>query len=213
MIIGLTGYKQAGKNAVAKKLAVWSPIEVIEVSYAAKLKQSAAVLLGCTVEDIEVWKNDPNMVVSVGLKVDGLGIVDPLEQTVRSFLQRYGTEAHRDVFGEDFWLDAALPLPASAPLTDAAGLHAFNARQYDDALYVVTDVRFENEAERVHQLGGLVVRVVGPPEIENVSDRHASETPLPDELVDRTILNTKRDDNYAALDLEVRKLLRDLTKE
>jgi len=30
--------------------------------------------------------------------------------TGRQALQRYGTEGHRDVFGEDFWVDALLPV-------------------------------------------------------------------------------------------------------
>jgi hypothetical protein len=213
MIIGLTGYKQAGKNEVAKKIAQWSSIPVIEVSYAAKLKQSLAAFFGCSVDDLEAWKNDPDMVVAVGRKVGELGIVHPLMQTVRSAHQRYGTEAHRDIFGVDFWLDAALPLPSGAPLTDSAGILAFNRRHYADALYVVTDCRFENETKRIHDLGGIVARVVGPPEIENTTDQHASEIPLPGSLIDRTILNTNRDDNYRALEIEVRQLLCDLTKE
>lgn len=212
MIIGLTGFKQAGKNEVAKKIRQWSSMPTVELSFAAKLKQSLAAFLGCSVEDLEEWKNDPYMVVAVGLQVGELGIVQPRMQTVRSALQRYGTEAHREVFGKDFWVDALLPLPDGHPLTDTVGLIAFNKRKYADALYVVTDVRFPNEARRVRQSGGVVVRVVGPDQTET-DDGHASETPLPDDLIDRTILNTKRDDNYASLDLEVRKLLRDLTKE
>jgi hypothetical protein len=200
MVIGLTGKKQAGKNAVAKMLAVYSPLPVVEVSFAAKLKQSAAALIGCTIEDLERWKNDPHATVAVGMMIDD-AIVGHY-QTVRTFLQRYGTEAHREVFGEDFWLDAALPLPAF-----------LGSEPYADGLYVVTDVRFENEAQRVRDVGGIVVRVIGPPEVEQAGDGHASEAPLPDDLVDYFLLNDRRDDDFAWLDRAVRNMVAGLVTE
>jgi len=203
MVIGLTGKKQAGKNAVAKLLAVYSPLPVVEVSYAAKLKQSVAALLGCEVDDLERWKNDPSVKIQVARWPHELLACI----TMREFLQRYGTESHREIFGKDFWLDAALPLPELwAP--EGAPEAAEYDDAYGDALYVVTDVRFPNEAERIKELGGTVVRVVGPPEVEEVTDGHASEAPLPDELVDLTLFNDRRDDEFAALDTRVRTLLK-----
>ena len=38
--------------------------------------------------------------------------------TFREFLQRYGTEAHRDVFGKDFWLEYTLPANGSLRRTN-----------------------------------------------------------------------------------------------
>lgn len=196
MIVGLTGRKQAGKNAVAKALAVSSTLPVVEVSFAAKLKESAAAVLGVTVEQLEGWKNNPHAVVSVGIGVEDGWLVEGKTQPVRHFLQRYGTEGHRDVFGEDFWLDAALPLP------DASGY-----LRYHDALYVVTDVRFENEARRVKDLGGTIVRVIGPAAVELATDSHASEEQLDEDLVDFFFDNSRRDDSYVALSYGARKLL------
>lgn len=191
MIVGLTGRKQAGKNATAKRLALYAGREVVEISFAGLLKQSAAAVLGVDVDDLERWKNDEQAVVAVGLQV-GDALLGP-SQTVRSFLQRYGTEGHRDLLGKNFWVNAALPF----------------GRDYGDGrLYVVTDVRFLNEARRVKELGGEIIRIIGPAEVENVGDTHASETPLPDVWVDSVLWNTKRDDEFAALDYEVRKWLR-----
>lgn len=195
MVIGLTGKKQAGKNAVAKMLAVYSPLPVVEVSFAAKLKQSAAAILGCTVEDLERWKNDPEAWVEVTV-----GGEQRCVQTMREYLQRTGTEGHREVFGQDFWLDAALPA-----VTHGDG--NIDTGWYDDALYVVTDVRFPNEAQRVKDVGGIVVRVIGPPDVEAAGDGHPSETPLPDELVDVVLTNDRRDDEFAQLDKAVRALV------
>ena len=50
----------------------------------------------------------------------------------------------------------------------------------------VTDVRYPNEADRVHQLGGEVWQIVRPG-LE--SDGHSSEIPLPAEKVDLSIFN------------------------
>lgn len=190
MIVGLHGKMGAGKNEAAKRLALLSPLPVKEVSFAAKLKESAAAVLGCTVDDLETWKNEPWFEVAVGREVENDDYFLPaIKQTVRSFLQRYGTEAHRDVFGQDFWLDAALPI------------HSTGVAAYDDALYVVTDVRFENEAKRVRDLGGFVVRIIGPNE---ETGSHASERPL---QCDTQIDNSARDDDYRLLDTGVRWIL------
>lgn len=197
MILGLHGKIGSGKNECARRLAVISALPVIEVSFAAKLKQSAAALLGCSVDDLERWKNDPQKIVAIGAALDGYDIatLPGFTQTLRSFLQRYGTEAHRDIFGEDFWLDAALPI------------HSVAVGAYSDALYVVTDVRFENEAQRVRDLGGVVVRVVGP---NNETGDHRSERAL---NCDCAIVNTTRDDNFQSLDRQLRALLRKLNRQ
>jgi hypothetical protein len=193
MILGLNGLMRAGKDTVAARLAVLSPVPVVRVSYAAKLKESVAKLLDIDLETIERWKNDPDCEVRVthGLTM-GTGaphdVAGPI--TFRHFLQRYGTESHRNTFGEAFWLDAALPLD----------------KDYSDALYVVTDMRFVNEAARVKELGGVTALVIGP-EGTTGPDGHVSETILPCEL---RIRNEVRDDGYEALDAALRPILLNL---
>lgn len=183
MILGFHGKMGAGKSECARRLALYSSLPVIEVSFAAKLKESAAAVLGCTVSELEIWKNLPDVRVQVRDVDRGETVTD---QSARSFLQRYGTEGHRDVFGQDFWLDAALPITLS---------------DYGDALYVVTDVRFANEAQRVRDLGGIVVKVLGP-----IGDTgtHASERELDGDF---TVDNARRDDGYASLDRQLIDLL------
>lgn len=195
-VLGLTGKMGAGKNECARRLALLAP--VVEVSFAAKLKESAAALLGCSIADLERWKNDAEMCIELR---SGWGLPTAPSLSIRSFLQRYGTEAHRDVFGLDFWLDAALPIPwvdvtsfGSEPQRAQGG--------YDDRLYVVTDVRFENEAQRVRELGGHVVRVIGPNEH---TGGHASEQDLAD--VDFTIDNRERGDSFDSLDRQLREVI------
>ena len=63
---------------------------------------------------------------------------------VRRLLQRTGTEAGRMLLGEDVWIDAALPLN----------------KIFDHV--VVADVRFPNEAKRVKDHGGTIIRIDHP---------------------------------------------------
>src|SRR5690606_24199645 len=90
--------------------------------------------------------------------------------SVREFLQNLG-QAGREHFGETFWIEQALSedVLARADLT------------------VVTDVRYPNEAEHIRALGGEIWEIHRPG-LE--SDGHASEQPLPEELVDWVIYNT-----------------------
>jgi hypothetical protein len=90
---------------------------------------------------------------------------------MRQYLQWYGTEGHRDIFGDDFWVDQALPID-----TDHQG-----------RLLVVTDMRFPNEFERVAALGGIRVKVQR--ETDTNHGEHASEQNL-DYMIDRFIDNT-----------------------
>lgn len=195
VIVGLHGKMGAGKNEAARRLATLAPVPVVEVSFAAKLKQSAAALLGCSVEALETLKNKPDAFIGLSVAGDFTDRLWPVErhtQTVRSFLQRYGTEAHRDVFGEDFWLDAAMP----------------SGRDYSGAIHVATDVRFANEARRVRQLGGFVVLVVGP---HDDTGGHASEQTLGNGYIDLILDNTRRDDDFASLDAQLVSLLNRLS--
>jgi hypothetical protein len=233
VIVGLHGKIGAGKNEAAKRLALISPLRVVEVSYARKLKQSVAALFGISLEDIELLKNDDEAFVwlspALGNDVELFHQRDK-RMTFRVFLQRYGTEAHRLIFGVDFWLDAALPWGGG----------------YEDAIYAVTDVRFENEAKRVRELGGVVVGIVGPGDVtlapmpEPTEERPPVQTPwgpvtvpaqgstvYPTEYelalegapkhasergleCDRYIDNTARDNRYASLDRQLAELLFDL---
>lgn len=86
----------------------------------------------------------------------------------RTFLQRLGVEGIRDTLGERVLLEA-VPLERNCDLL------------------IVTDVRFDNEAEYIREAGGRVWEVVRPaPSV----DKHASEQPIARELVDRVIENT-----------------------
>lgn len=176
MLIGLTGAAGAGKDTVYETLA--QVAEGVERrSFADKLYESAAAALGVKPDTLRGLKRDPG--ASVVLH-NGDGDLRVL--SVRRYLQRYGTEAHRYIFGPDFW-------------TDALDLTGHFGRTV-----VVTDVRFRNEALAIRHAGGVMVRVLGPAEVD--AD-HPSEHPLPPGVIDYTLDNTRRDDDRATLRMEV----------
>lgn len=84
----------------------------------------------------------------------------------RRLLQVMGTEVGRDMFGEDAWIEMVgrqvKALPLGVPV-------------------VITDVRFQNEADYVRSLGGIVVRIARPgkgPVNDHASDKIEFEADL-----------------------------------
>ena len=186
MIIGLHGRAQAGKDTVYERaLAIWGAGIVERRSFADKLYESAAAALGVTAKDLSWWKTDLGANVYVG----GLHTVWNSE-TVREYLQRYGTEAHRDIFGEDFWVQQL----------DLTG--------HSNRLVFVTDVRFDNEAAAIRRAGGKIVEVIGD---KAGAYQHRSEAGLTDPP-DYVIYNMVRGDGYRALDHAVRDAVYTATK-
>lgn len=164
MIVGISGYKGSGKDTFADLLV--KNYEYQKLSFAAKLKESASKLLNVDQILFEDWKNDKDVVVTISKFHKTVNRSKPI--TFREFLQRYGTEAHRDVFGEDFWVNEALK-----------GVATGN--------YVLPDCRFENEAKRIKSLDGVIVRIN---RYEQTDDGHASEQLFHNWLVDYWVDNT-----------------------
>lgn len=188
MLIGFHGKMGAGKDTCYERLVELFPERVVRrASFADPLYKSAAAALGVTVEELRKWKNNPYMGIWVrDLQRPGNGNEHHI--TFREYLQRYGTEAHREVFGDNFWVDIAV-------------------KGFEDhfaEIVCVTDVRFENEAQAIQDCGGYVVRVLG---MKEETGEHASERPLPVELIDWVIKNDSRDDGFWMLDGQLRHLV------
>jgi len=179
MILGLNGLKGSGKDTVAAYLIKEYQFE--RRAFADPLKKSVAVLLDIPYHKIDEYKNDPNLeVVTRSVDHDDMFKCHSVI-TFRAFLQRYGTEAHRGVFGEDFWLDHTLPKDGF----------------YSGRKIVITDCRFDNEAHRIHKCGGNVIEIRRP--ALNKSDTHESEQPLSPNLVDAILNNDKDLDHLYAV--------------
>lgn len=112
-------------------------------SFATPMKR---MLVALGVEEKFVYGDD-------AMKSLPLDILDG--QTSRHALQTLGTEWGRTYMGENFWINRAIG--------DFA----------DDEPVVFDDVRFENEAETIRDLGGVVVRINST--YEGFGDIHSSE--------------------------------------
>ena len=192
-LIGFNGFKGSGKNTSANILAeIYGDGTgvVYQVGFADKVKIAAARALAfldaspreCIAlmdEAKERWLID----YRTNNDVVQLGTI-----TGRQFLQNIGVEM-RKLFGEDFWVDQVLPHAARESCDARADIHAARlAERYPDVdCLAITDLRFENEAQRILDLGGEVWRVNNP---ACESDGHDSEQMLPDNLVTYEIDNS-----------------------
>ena len=189
-IVGINGFKRSGKGTTAEFLNELVDDVVYEIGFADKLKRLGGLALGIPAnvpQDHLRWADEYKVSGTTSTVVpDGTYVV-----TGREFYQNLG-QSGRVLFGDNFWIDQVLPYPAlywidGEPYedTDDPGIDA--ARMYPGVdILAITDVRYPNEAERIRSLGGVVWEVVRP---GVVSDGHASEQPLPAELVDWQIVN------------------------
>jgi hypothetical protein len=169
MLIGLTGLKGVGKDTVAAILVKDYNYE--RRAFADPLKKSVAGLFDIPFHVVDKLKNEHTAVVTISGPYGA--VVGGKQMTFRTFLQRYGTEAHRDVpeMGHDFWVDLLLPVRG----------------YYAERNIVVSDVRFDNEAKRIRFLDGIVVDVSRKGVV--CDDPHRSEAGLQYIETDYTIFN------------------------
>jgi hypothetical protein len=99
--------------------------------------------------------------------------------TIREVLQVVGTELGRNIWDKEIWIKA---------LKRRVG--KFYDR-FNGGYAVVCDVRFDNEVQAIHDMGGEVWVVEGPQRINESSggDQHASEVQRTDVSRDATINN------------------------
>lgn len=164
MIIGLSGYARSGKDSVADILV--EEYGFIRLAFADKLRQALYALDPTVISEYSVPHNLQWVIDQWGwdgVKETGFG------PEVRRLLQRMGTEAGRNVLGENVWVNAA----------------ALDVGESGN--YVFTDCRFINEARVIVGKHGEVWRItrpgVGP------ANDHISEIGLDNYGFSRIILN------------------------
>jgi len=169
LVIGLVGKRGAGKDTVADFLV--QNHGFVKLSFAEPLKRVCRELYCLSEEQLH----------ERGLKetTDERWGMSP-----REIMQVVGTDVVRRQLGDDFWvrhLDARIR--ALAPGT---------------ARVVISDVRFEIEADFVRDAGGFLVRIREPHTAETSAaatrgvDRHPSETEQAGVAVHHTVFNDKK---------------------
>lgn len=160
MIIGITGKKGHGKDAIgqilAERHAFWT------TAFAAPLKEAVKVALRMTDEQIYG-------------PIETKETVDPrYGVTPRHAMQTLGTEWGRQMIHEDVWaLSAMARIREEPPGTN----------------WAITDLRFLNERRLLRAAGGLVLRVIRPGARSGKFEEHESERAIDDLIPDIVIYN------------------------
>lgn len=161
-LIGVTGRAGAGKDTVHKILDEQFPdYPINRLAFADLLKDSAMASLGLKYASATAFKQSGSIKINIGST--------EFEMSGREYLQRYGAEAHREIFGKDFWINAAF-------------------ERLQKGVTIVTDVRFDNEATAIQAFGGMVWKIERPGE-EIAESGHSSEQGVSDALVDQFLIN------------------------
>lgn len=156
-LIAFTGLPRSGKDSAADWLCMHG---YVRLAFAHPLKDAAAILLGRPAHEC------------YGLcDFDREAVMPEWGFSMRDFLQRFGTEAMRNNFGQDFWNKHMRNRIAALTMNGAT-----------HRAVVITDCRFENEAALVREFDGIVVEIRRP---GLVASAHVSDAGVvPDVVVD-----------------------------
>lgn len=159
ILLGITGKIGSGKTTTARCL----PTDFVEYSFASPLKDIAKIL---GFENHEVY----------GSQEQKLAINDFWGISGRKFLQIFGSEVCRD------YLPKAIPdMNFNSKTLWIRLFEKFYARENDKNI-VVSDVRFEDEAKSIRELGGYIIRVERDMKKEISNSGHVAATKHKSEL-------------------------------
>lgn len=154
-IIGLCGFAQSGKDTVGKYLV--DNHDYKRLSFADALRAGLYQLNPIVTSETKYYSRgfwewlerqplrQETIVKRVQDLVDELGwdVAKVQYPEIRTLMQKYGTEAGRDIHGQDCWTNII-----------KREIDSFPAQKF-----VITDVRFPNELEVLDSLGAVVVKV------------------------------------------------------
>jgi len=151
LIVGFGSKRLRGKDTAANfmsALMVSRGFQVRRDAFASTVKDVCQVVFGFSSEQM----NNPDIKM---VEDEFWGF------TPRWAMQRVGTEAFRQQIRHDIWVKCL-------------------ERRFlkDDRSVVVSDMRFENEAVSIREMGGFVIRVDRRIDFDENQDQHPSETGL-----------------------------------
>lgn len=158
MVIGVSGKIGSGKDTFADLFIAHVKhkrgIVFENKKFAYNLKKIVSILTGVSMEDM--------------LSRDGkLKYLPEWGMTIGEMQQKVGTEAIRNNIHPDAWV-----------------LSLFGTYEEDKDFWIITDVRFKNEAKIIKERGGIIIRLNGDPlnckSGDNRNMEHQSEIDLDD---------------------------------
>lgn len=140
------------------------------LAFASPLYEAVAVITGLTVNELRDRSRKEE-------KIEWLG------KSPRELLQLLGTEFGRNMIRDDIWVKRAMLAVDAAP---------------GDC--VITDVRFDNEAQAIREAGGVVIEVVRPNGkcLKQEAASHASEAGVSRHHIMATLTNDRGISDLAA---------------
>ena len=196
MLIGISGKIGSGKDTVGKYLQYlysaeyprhtfeefkeyprWINADDWQIKkYADKLKEIVCLLIGCTREQLEdsEFKNqelgeewwyyfDPSDMLTLRPYLewkDAFSHHFLVKLTPRLLLQFLGTEAGRETIHPNIWCNALF------------------SNYTKETNWIITDVRFPNEADAIKERGGILIRLTRTTPVAEEVAKHESETAL-----------------------------------
>lgn len=168
-LIGITGRARSGKDTIGSYLL--ETYAYHRVSFAEPLRRFVCNLIGIDRRALDFVKEDP---------------VPWLGKSPRQMLQTMGTEWGRMLVNENIWVLVAMD-------------EVRRVTQITGRPSVITDVRFDNEADAIRQRGGRIIHVARPDAVAVAA--HASEAGVHKEHGDFTVINDgSLTDLYAKVD-------------
>ena len=165
-IIGITGKAGSGKDTAAdfiKEVHIKSQV----TSFAKVLKEAASIITGL----------DPFYFDS---RNPAREEVHPkIGKSPRQILKLLGTECARDILDENVWVNHVKDEYLSAKTS-------YQNIEY----FVITDVRFNNEAEWIIENGGSIIQIErNVPNDRRTDSRHATESGILNSYINHRVLN------------------------
>lgn len=186
MIIGISGKKNSGKDLVAdyiiNTMFLKKNILIEKRRFADKLKDMVCMLLNCSREQLEdrefkekelgeewwvIKLPSSEIIPYLGDYPPFYKKYDVIKLTPRLLLQLLGTECGRKIIHPDIWVSATFAdyQPNGAPYNSLGDV-------FDDLKlcpsetkmpnWIISDVRFPNEAKAIKDKGGILIRVTRP---------------------------------------------------
>ena len=169
MVIGLSGKIRSGKSRVAKifKKVLEKEGKTCEIkSFASPIYEIVSELYRTDVKQIKKDKRDNLIVLMNNNRYNGAGS-DFFASSYREILQKIGTTA-RDRADEDIWVNALFGYDNEKVKGDFT---------WTSDYWIIDDVRFPNEAKRILECNGKLIRINRPDAEDN---EHIIENSLND---------------------------------
>lgn len=156
-IIGITGLANAGKDTLADYI-ITKNHTYLKTAFAKPIKDMMINFLGFT----EKQCYDQQL----KQQKDNFWNMSP-----RDAMLLIGTKLFRENWRYDFWVK----------------LMEKTILDHNNQNYIISDVRFENEAEMIKNNGGIIIRVIRPN--NPIKVEHVSEKGFNEKLIDYNIIN------------------------